>query len=92
MYFILQKGDYKQMALSPVDRNVSIMKENWGTTRLITDYTPEPRKKVIQEVMYDPELNEKTIQDIYEDSAETNFGYGIEPTYKIQKNQRVLQD
>lgn len=79
------------MALSPVDRNSKIMKENWGTTQLITDYVPE-KKKVLQEVMYDPELDEKKIVDIYENLDENDFSYGLEPTYKIQKNQRVLCD
>ena len=33
------------MAINPnPDRNVEFMKENWGTTHLITDYTPEKRK------------------------------------------------
>ena len=37
------------MANSPVDRDVSYMKENWGTTMLITDYgamtpTKTPKK------------------------------------------------
>lgn len=33
------------MAMSPnPDRNTQFMKENWGTTRLITDYFPIKRK------------------------------------------------
>jgi hypothetical protein len=33
------------MAMNPnPDRNVQIMKENWGTTRLITDYIQQKRK------------------------------------------------
>jgi hypothetical protein len=33
------------MAMHPnPDRNVQIMKENWGTVRLITDYIPPKRQ------------------------------------------------
>lgn len=35
------------MAIHPnPDRNVTYMKEMWGTTRLITDYVPEKPKKL----------------------------------------------
>lgn len=30
------------MAKHKVDRNVEYMKQNWGTTKLVTDYTPTP--------------------------------------------------
>lgn len=34
------------MAISKVDRDTQYMKEMWGTTRLVTDYTPvAPSKK-----------------------------------------------
>lgn len=80
------------MANSKVDRNSKIMKENWGTVSLITDYVPE--KKVIQEVMYDSELNanrysKKDLFEMSEDDSE--YDYGIEPTYKISSNQKVLR-
>lgn len=33
------------MAMNPnPDRNTQFMKENWGTTRLITDYVQQKRK------------------------------------------------
>jgi len=33
------------MAMSPnPDRNSQFMKENWGTVKLITDYTPDKHK------------------------------------------------
>lgn len=33
------------MAKYHVDRDVTYMKENWGTTRLVTDYGVTPTKK-----------------------------------------------
>lgn len=80
------------MANSKVDRNSQYMKENWGTVQLITDYVTEP--KVIQEVMYDSEVSMSKIkrQDLFEMRDDENeFEYGIEPTYKIQKEQKVLR-
>ena len=47
------------MANSPVDRDVSYMKEVWGTTSLTSDYwslpkqTNDPEGMVLQEVMHD---------------------------------------
>ena len=44
------------MGNSPVDRNISYMREVWGTTSLTTDYWSLPtksKKKVIQEIMHD---------------------------------------
>ena len=47
------------MANSPVDRDVSYMKEVWGTTSLTSDYwslpkqTNDPEERVIQEIMHD---------------------------------------
>lgn len=80
------------MSLYSVDRNVKIMKETCGTTTLITDYQPTSQK-VIQEVMYDLEVNvdKSKKQDLFEVSDD-DLTYGIEPTYKIEKNQRVLTD
>jgi hypothetical protein len=80
------------MANSKVDRNSQYMKDNWGTVQLITDYVTEP--KVIQEVMYDSEVSMSKIkrQDLFEMSENENeFEYGIEPTYKVDKNQKVLR-
>lgn len=84
------------MARLPVDRNIQYMKENWGTTCLITDYGVST-SKVIQEVMYDPETDYKkaTKSDLYEKKQnldETELTYGIEPTYKINTNQKFLRE
>lgn len=82
------------MGNSRVDRDVNYMKENWGTTHLITDYI-HLNTKVIQEVMYDPEvkLNSKSKQDLFEAPSEDDeFDYGVEPTFKIGKNQKLLRD
>jgi hypothetical protein len=80
------------MANSLVDRDVNYMKESWGTTSLVTDYRPLP-KKVIQEVMYDPANNQKNdVQDLFETSEQDDLTYGVEPTYKIQNHQKILQE
>jgi hypothetical protein len=78
------------MAVSKVDRDSNFMSSAWGTTSLITDYVIK-EKKVIQEVMYDPANTQKSNQtDIYENVDENDFEYGIEPTYKLNKGQKVL--
>ena len=47
------------MANSPVDRDVSYMREVWGTTSLTSDYwslpkqTNDPEELVLREVMHD---------------------------------------
>lgn len=83
------------MANSPVDRDSSYMKTAWGTSHLITDYSSDD-KVVIQEVMYDSEikLNRALKHDLFEtpNNDEDEFEYGVEPTYKIQKNQKLLRE
>lgn len=83
------------MANSKVDRDSHYMKENWGTVQLVTDYIQDsPQQKVLQEVMYDPgnRYSELKKQDLFEmRENETEFEYGIEPTYKIKKEQKVLR-
>lgn len=85
------------MALSPVDRNAQFMYDNWGTTSLITDYHVN-EKKVLQEVVYDSEVKLDNVlkKDLFEtkdeDDSMNDFSYGIEPTYKIGKNQKLLRD
>jgi hypothetical protein len=74
------------MALA--DRDQNYMKEMWGTTNLITDYKPE--RKVLQEVVYDPANKVKNERDLYENNDSTEFEYGIEPTFKLKPNQKVL--
>lgn len=76
------------MAVSNVDRDSKYMKEMWGTTKLVTDYTAQ---RVLQEVMYDSgKKNQSSQQELFEDSVENEFDYGIEPTYKLNKGQQVL--
>ena len=76
------------MAVSNVDRDPKYMKEMWGTTKLVTDYTGQ---RVLQEVMYDSEKkNHSSSQELFEDSVDNEFNYGIEPTYKLNKGQKVL--
>jgi hypothetical protein len=63
------------------------MKEMWGTNQLITDYTSQSQKRVIQEVMHDiapkhdfskqVELHEK----IRNDNDYDDWEYGTEPVY-----------
>jgi hypothetical protein len=79
------------MAISPVDRNTQYMKDTWGTTKLITDYGSEP-KKILQEIMYDPALTEKsTKQELFE-TNDDEFSYGIEPIYKIETHQKLISE
>ena len=79
------------MAISPVDRNSQYMKDTWGTTRLITDYVVES-KKVLQEIMYDPALTNKTSKQELFETSEDELSYGIEPTYKIGNHQKFICD
>jgi hypothetical protein len=79
------------MAISPVDRNTQYMKDTWGTTKLITDYGSEP-KKILQEIMYDPALTEKsTKQELFE-THDDEFTYGIEPRYRIEFHQKLISE
>lgn len=78
------------MSISITDRDSKYMKEMWGTTKLVTDYNSN-EKKVLQEVMYDPANREKsTKNDIFENYDENEFEYGVEPTYKLNRGQKVL--
>lgn len=77
------------MAVSITDRDSKYMKEMWGTTQLITDYSSD--KRVLQEVMYDPANKDKEIKvELTETMEENDFEYGIEPTYKLNKGQKLL--
>jgi hypothetical protein len=70
-----------------VDIDKEYMKKMWGTTSLITDYRPEPSKRVIQEVMHDlaPHHDLKRQTDLHErirnDEDYDDWEYGTEPTY-----------
>jgi len=76
------------MSNLPVDRDVNYMNQMWGTTKLVTDYNPNPpTKRVIQEIMHDSapkhdfdkqvELHEK----IRNDEDYDDWEYGTEPIY-----------
>jgi hypothetical protein len=75
------------MSNLPVDRDSNYMREVWGTTHLITDYVPEPQKRVIQEVMHDlaPKHNFKKQEELHEkirnDEDYDDWEYGTEPHY-----------
>ena len=48
------------MAKNPVDRDVSYMKEHFGTTKLVTDYgAPTPTKKQKNNVPPDDRLSKQ---------------------------------
>ena len=77
------------MANLPVDRDTQYMKDTWGTTKLITDYNVESTK-ILQEIMYDPALtNKNSKQELFE-TSEDDLSYGIEPTYIIGRNQKMI--
>ena len=81
------------MANSPVDRDVSYMKEVWGTTSLTSDYwslpkqTNDPEGMVLQEVMHDrPKRHNlkkqaELHQNIRNDEDYDDWEYGTEPIY-----------
>ena len=76
------------MAVSNVDRDPNYMKSMWGTNKLVTDYDGQ---RVLQEVMYDPaNKNSTSKHELYEDFDENEFEYGVEPTFKLNKGQKVL--
>lgn len=78
--------------MSISDRNPQYMKEMWGTNRLVTDYVTNDKQevKLIQEIVYDSANKVKKTEDLYENMEENEFEYGIEPTYKLNKGQRLL--
>lgn len=77
------------MAVSITDRDSQYMREMWGTTHLITDYPND--KRVLQEVMFDPaNKNKENKVELTETTDENEFEYGIEPTYKLNKGQKLL--
>lgn len=79
------------MAISPVDRDPQYMKDNWGTIKLVTDYTIEPNN-ILQEIMYDPATtNKKAKAELFE-TSDDEFSYGVEPTYIIGKHQKLICD
>ena len=77
------------MAVSITDRDSQYMREMWGTTHLITDYSTD--KRVLQEVMFDPaNKNKENKVELIETTDENEFEYGIEPTYRLNKGQKLL--
>jgi len=75
------------MSNLPTDRDQNYMREMWGTSRLITDYQPIQKERVIQEVMNDtaPRHNLKKQTELHEiirnDEDYDDWDYGTEPTY-----------
>jgi hypothetical protein len=77
------------MSNGKVDRNSEYMRQMWGTTRLVTDYSPsqELNQRVIQEIMHDyaPKHNLKVQTDLHEkirnDEDYDDWEYGTEPSY-----------
>jgi uncharacterized Fe-S radical SAM superfamily protein PflX len=75
------------MSFYQVDRNKDYMREMWGTTKLITDYTNEHPKRVIQEVMFDyaPKHDLKKQTELHEkirnDEDYDDWNYGTEPSF-----------
>jgi len=75
------------MSNLPVDRDANYMHQMWGTTRLVTDYEINSKKRVIQEVMHDlaPKHDLKKQTDLHEkirnDLDYDDWEYGTEPTY-----------
>lgn len=75
------------MSNLPVDRDSSYMREMWGTSRLITDYTPVQSQRIIQEVMHDfaPRYNLSKQVELHEkirnDDDYDDWEYGTEASY-----------
>ncbi len=75
------------MSKFSVDRDSDYMKETWGTTKLITDYTHSTQKRIIKEVMHDtaPKHNFSKQVELHEkirnDEDYDDWEYGTEPTY-----------
>lgn len=76
------------MAISITDRDSNYMREMWGTNKLVTDYVSE--KKVLQELTYDPGKKYTSKEELSETYDENDFEYGVEPTYKLNKGQKLL--
>jgi hypothetical protein len=81
------------MAINPdPDRNVSYMREMWGTTRLITDYDSQPQKKMLREINNDdltPKKHDFFHQNeiherIRNDQDYDDWEYGTEPLYEVK--------
>jgi hypothetical protein len=75
------------MSNLPVDRDKNYMYSMWGTTKLVTDYKVEDKKRIIQEIMHDlaPKHDLKKQTDLHEkirnDEDYDDWDYGTEPTY-----------
>jgi hypothetical protein len=61
------------------------MKETWGTTSLVTDYRPEPKKKVLQEIVNNDLMKPymATETELYDPTESDSWEYGIEPKQVI---------
>ena len=77
------------MSNLPVDRDKNYMFQTWGTTKLVTDYSPLTEKKVLQEIVHDtaPNHDLKKQTELHEkirnDQDYDDWEYGTEPTYGI---------
>jgi len=82
------------MAIHPSpDRNRDYMREMWGTTSLITDYSVQPNKKMLREINNDdltPKKHDFVVQNeihakIRNDEDYDDWEYGTEPLYEFKK-------
>ena len=81
------------MGNSPVDRNKELMRELWGTDRLVSDYGSmekinvyEEKKEFLQEIMdyektHDLKKQSQLHEKIRNDEDYDDWDYGTEPTY-----------
>lgn len=77
------------MATQPnPDRDTNYMLDNWGTNKLITDYTSTDNKVHIREIMHDENIQRHNLTEqneihkkIRNDSDYDDWEYGTEPTY-----------
>jgi hypothetical protein len=74
------------------DRNTDYMRQNWGTSVLVTDYGWDT-KKMLREVINDeglPKSNKFAMQNelhskIRNDDDYDDWNYGTEPLYEVTK-------
>jgi hypothetical protein len=77
------------MATQPnPDRDTNYMLDNWGTNKLITDYTITDNKVHMREIMHDENIQRHNLMEqneihkkIRNDLDYDDWEYGTEPTY-----------
>jgi hypothetical protein len=69
------------------------MKETWGTTSLVTDYRPDPKKKVLQEIVNNDlmEQHVTTETELYAPVESDSWEYGIEPKQVICPYKYIIE-